>query len=97
MHGRVERVAAIDAAQQRAAMQGELHDGQQQRRAQQPRSHLRQRFEQREGEQQHAEREQPQAGLVASRGLVFGEVMVFVVLLTLGFVYAWRKGVFRWR
>jgi NADH-quinone oxidoreductase subunit A len=36
-------------------------------------------------------------GLVASRGLVFGEVMVFVVLLALGFVYAWRKGVFRWR
>ena len=36
-------------------------------------------------------------GLVSSRGLVFGEVMVFVVLLTLGFVYAWRKGVFRWR
>lgn len=31
------------------------------------------------------------------RGLVFFEVMVFLVLLTLGFVYAWRKGVFRWR
>ena len=30
-------------------------------------------------------------------GLVFAEVMVFVVLLTVGFVYAWRKGVFRWR
>jgi NADH:ubiquinone oxidoreductase subunit 3 (subunit A) len=32
-----------------------------------------------------------------STGLVFAEVMVFVVLLTAGFVYAWRKGVFRWR
>jgi NADH-quinone oxidoreductase subunit A len=31
------------------------------------------------------------------RALVFGEVMVFVALLGLGFVYAWRKGVFRWR
>ena len=31
------------------------------------------------------------------RALVFGEVIVFVVLLALGFVYAWRKGVFRWR
>jgi len=32
-----------------------------------------------------------------SRGLVFGEVMVFVGLLALGVVYAWRKGVFQWR
>jgi len=32
-----------------------------------------------------------------SRGLVFAEVMVFVALLGLGLVYAWRKGVFRWR
>lgn len=37
------------------------------------------------------------AGWVASRGLVFGEVLVFVVLLGAGFVYAWRKGVFQWR
>jgi len=36
-------------------------------------------------------------GLVASRGLVFAEIMVFIALLGLGFVYAWRKGVFRWR
>jgi NADH-quinone oxidoreductase subunit A len=36
-------------------------------------------------------------GLVQSRALVFGEVMVFITLLALGFVYAWRKGVFRWR
>ena len=35
--------------------------------------------------------------LVESRGLVFGEVMVFIALLGLGFAYAWRKGVFRWR
>jgi NADH-quinone oxidoreductase subunit A len=32
-----------------------------------------------------------------STGLVFAEVMVFVGLLTVGYVYAWRKGVFRWR
>ena len=32
-----------------------------------------------------------------SRELVFFEVLVFLGLLTLGFVYAWRKGVFRWR
>ncbi len=36
-------------------------------------------------------------GWVSSRGLVFGEVLVFVVLLAVGFVYAWRKGVFQWR
>jgi NADH-quinone oxidoreductase subunit A len=35
--------------------------------------------------------------MVTSRGLVFGEVMTFIALLGLGFVYAWRKGVFRWR
>ncbi len=38
-----------------------------------------------------------EAGWVASRGLVFGEVLVFLALLAAGFVYAWRKGVFRWR
>ncbi len=36
-------------------------------------------------------------GLVENRLLVFGEVMVFMVLLAVGFIYAWRKGVFRWR
>jgi NADH-quinone oxidoreductase subunit A len=36
-------------------------------------------------------------GFVQSRGLVFGEVMVFIGLLALGFLYVWRKGVFRWR
>lgn len=35
--------------------------------------------------------------LVAGRGLVFGEVLVFIALLALGFAYAWRKGVFQWR
>ncbi|HUY87983.1 MAG TPA: NADH-quinone oxidoreductase subunit A [Pirellulales bacterium] len=35
--------------------------------------------------------------LVSSRGLVFGEVMLFLVLLVLGYVYTWRKGVFQWR
>lgn len=36
-------------------------------------------------------------GLASGRGLVFGEVMVFLALLMLGFLYAWRKGVFQWR
>jgi len=36
-------------------------------------------------------------GLVQNRHLVFAGVMAFLVLLTLGFVYDWRKGVFRWR
>ena len=36
-------------------------------------------------------------GLVADRSLVFGGVMVFLILLVLGFIYDWRKGVFRWR
>jgi NADH-quinone oxidoreductase subunit A len=37
------------------------------------------------------------AGLIENRGLVFWEIIVFVSLLALGFVYAWRKGVFQWR
>lgn len=41
------------------------------------------------------------AGLAAQAGLnvqlVFCEVMIFVLLLSVGFVYAWRKGVFQWR
>lgn len=32
-----------------------------------------------------------------TRALVFGEVMVFIALLGLGLVYAWRRGVFQWR
>jgi NADH-quinone oxidoreductase subunit A len=38
-----------------------------------------------------------EAGWVSSRDLVFGEAMVFMGLLALAFVYAWRKGVFQWR
>lgn len=38
-----------------------------------------------------------EAGEVASSHLVFGEVMVFIVLLAAGLAYAWRKGVFQWR
>ena len=34
---------------------------------------------------------------VQSRGLVFGEAMTFIGLLGLGYAYAWRKGIFRWR
>jgi NADH-quinone oxidoreductase subunit A len=34
---------------------------------------------------------------VQSRDLVFAGVMVFLAVLALGFVYDWRKGVFRWR
>lgn len=37
------------------------------------------------------------SGLVESRGLVFVGVLVFLLLVTLGFVYDWRKGIFRWR
>ena len=37
------------------------------------------------------------AGLVASRDLVFAEAMIFIGLLGLGFLYAWRKGIFQWR
>jgi NADH-quinone oxidoreductase subunit A len=37
------------------------------------------------------------SGWVADRSVVFGEVLVFIVLLAAGFAYAWRKGVFRWR
>ena len=36
-------------------------------------------------------------GLVESRHLVFAGAMIFLTLLTLGFVYDWRMGVFRWR
>nr|AHG52946.1 NAD(P)H-quinone oxidoreductase subunit 3 [uncultured organism] len=35
------------------------------------------------------------AGL--SRGLVFGESLIFIALLAAGLVYAWRRGVFQWR
>ncbi len=31
------------------------------------------------------------------RGLVFGEILVFILVLAAAFAYAWRKGVFEWR
>ena len=36
-------------------------------------------------------------GWIADRGLVFGGAMVFILLVVLGFIYDWRKGVFKWR
>ena len=33
----------------------------------------------------------------AFRGLVFWEIIVFIVILAGAFAYAWRKGVFEWR
>lgn len=36
-------------------------------------------------------------GWIANRGIVFAGVGVFFILLLLGFIYDWRKGVFRWR
>lgn len=37
------------------------------------------------------------AGADLSRGIIFAEAMVFIALLAVGLVYAWRKGVFQWR
>lgn len=37
------------------------------------------------------------AGIGLTRGLVFGEALVFIALLTAGLVYVWRRGVFQWR
>lgn len=34
--------------------------------------------------------------LISSRHLVFGGMMVFILLLVAGFVYDWKKGLFRW-
>ncbi len=31
------------------------------------------------------------------RGLVFVEILVFILVLAAAFAYAWRKGVFEWR
>jgi NADH-quinone oxidoreductase subunit A len=40
----------------------------------------------------------PVAGIPAEfRGLVFWEIIGFVVILAAAFAYAWRKGVFEWR
>jgi NADH-quinone oxidoreductase subunit A len=36
-------------------------------------------------------------GLASSRHVVFGSAMIFILLLALGFVYDWKKGVFQWR
>ena len=35
--------------------------------------------------------------LIGGRTLVFIGAMVFLVLVVVGFVYDWRKGIFRWR
>jgi NADH-quinone oxidoreductase subunit A len=37
------------------------------------------------------------AGLELTRGLIFGEALLFIALLAAGFIYAWRRGVFQWR
>jgi NADH-quinone oxidoreductase subunit A len=34
---------------------------------------------------------------IEHRGAVFGVMLVFVATLVIAYVYAWRKGVFRWR
>jgi NADH-quinone oxidoreductase subunit A len=34
---------------------------------------------------------------VEFRGVVFLEILVFIVVLAAAFAYAWRKGVFEWR
>lgn len=44
-----------------------------------------------------AYREGPSGIPPAMRSVVFWEVIVFLVTLALGYIYAWRKGVFRWR
>ena len=31
------------------------------------------------------------------RGVVFLEILVFILVLAAAFAYAWRKGVFEWR
>jgi NADH-quinone oxidoreductase subunit A len=43
-------------------------------------------------------RELEQAGAMSmNSGLVFGEVMLFVALLAVAYVYAWRRRVFEWK
>jgi len=42
--------------------------------------------------------DQPVAeGWISNRGLVFAGAMAFIVLVVLGFIYDWRKGIFKWR
>jgi len=43
------------------------------------------------------QRSQPGSRLLEHRTMVFPGAMVFIGLLTLGFIYDWRKGIFRWR
>ena len=37
------------------------------------------------------------SGLGLTRGIIFAEALIFIALLALGLVYAWRRGVFQWR
>ena len=37
------------------------------------------------------------SGWVASRDVVFLGIALFFILLVVGFVYDWRKGIFQWR
>jgi NADH-quinone oxidoreductase subunit A len=39
----------------------------------------------------------PQGIPVELRGTVFAVMLVFIATLTIAYIYAWRKGVFRWR
>lgn len=40
----------------------------------------------------------PEGGVPAGlRGTVFGVMLVFMATLVIAYIYAWRKGVFRWR
>jgi NADH:ubiquinone oxidoreductase subunit 3 (subunit A) len=43
-----------------------------------------------------AYREEPLLPAELSR-IVFWEILVFIATLVVGYVYAWRKGVFQWR
>jgi NADH:ubiquinone oxidoreductase subunit 3 (subunit A) len=38
-----------------------------------------------------------EAALALWRGVMFWEIVVFLVTLAVAYVYAWRKGVFQWR
>ena len=44
-----------------------------------------------------AYREQPALLPASLNWVVFWEVMVFLITLAVAYVYAWRRGVFRWR
>ena len=36
-------------------------------------------------------------GWISSRGLVFSGAMAFILLVVVGFIYDWQKGIFQWR